>query len=591
MFDQIRMMYEANLWSSLTHISPYALAFCGSDSAKTDFDGSMDTGGKSCRKRQQIIVMIADAFLESKEYKKAEPLYKEAIQLRKQFKNVKRSSGDLAAVPGPSGPLPASDDSNNDSKLSNNSSDVEVKFKLHQCYLNMNQINQAVSVLQTIPAKQRNIKSNLALGKLYQHAEMERPAIACFREVLKACPMSMEAAQALMQLGVKPREIIELTNDSGNSMTFDWFNQWIQAFSAFANRDYVASIASLKQLEDTQPLLRNNLHILVTLGQAHHYSGNFPAATLTLQRVHRLDPNHLHGMDILAVLLAKERKLKELEQLATRLMQISETVPEPWIAMGYYCYANKKGSKAMYFGQKACMLHTKSVEALLLKGNLLLDMKKLQNAMDHFREAIQIAPYRYEIHKGLVDCYLAQSRHREAVSVATAACKQLNNSQRALTLFATVLSKDPLHMSTAKAKALLEKALATDPHYLPAVYLLSEILEQEVDTEKAIELLRKQLNHQSTGKLHQMLADLLAKSHDEEKAMHHYSVALNLDPKNVPAQEGLQKMEHATDTALDATYDLEMEEMNSDDADLEESETEAVWSDGDLNLASSNVSF
>ena len=36
-----------------------------------------------------------------------------------------------------------------------------------------------------------------------------------------------------------------------------------------------------------------------------------------------------------------------------------------------------------------------------------------------------------------------------------------------------------------------------------------------------------------------MLGDLMAKGHDEEKAMHHYNVALNLDPKNVPAQEGL----------------------------------------------------
>ena len=40
-----------------------------------------------------------------------------------------------------------------------------------------------------------------------------------------------------------------------------------------------------------------------------------------------------------------------------------------------------------------------------------------------------------------------------------------------------------------------------------------------------------------------MLGDLLAKGHDEEKAMHHYNVALNLDPKNISAQEGLQKME------------------------------------------------
>ena len=99
--------------------------------------------------------------------------------------------------------------------------------------------------------------------------------------------------------------------------------------------------------------------------------------------------------------------------------------------------------------------------------------------------SIQIFPefsyYRYETHKGLVDCYLAQSRHREAISVATTACKQLSNSQRALTLFATVLAKDPLNMSTGKAKTLLEKALNADPNHLPAIYLLAEIYEQDLE--------------------------------------------------------------------------------------------------------------
>ena len=92
----------------------------------------------------------------------------------------------------------------------------------------------------------------------------------------------------------------------------------------------------------------------------------------------------------------------------------------------------------------------------------------------------------------------------------------------------------------------------------------------------------------STCKLHLMLADLLSKTHDEEKAMDHYATALNMNPRNLPAQEGLQKLEQATDTITDRTYDMDMDEMNSDDADLEESETEAVWSDGDLNLATTN---
>lgn len=45
-----------------------------------------------------------------------------------------------------------------------------------------------------------------------------------------------------------------------------------------------------------------------------------------------------------------------------------------------------------------------------------------------------------------------------------------------LQLFASVLMKDPV--TVCKAKSLLEKALAQDETYLPAVYLLTEILEQ-----------------------------------------------------------------------------------------------------------------
>ena len=42
----------------------------------------------------------------------------------------------------------------------------------------------------------------------------------------------------------------------------------------------------------------------------------------------------------------------------------------------------------------------------------------------------------------------------------------------------------------------------------------------------AIELLRKQVAVQSTCRLHQMLADFHTHVQDEEKAAHHFSIAL-----------------------------------------------------------------
>ncbi|CAB4056281.1 unnamed protein product [Lepeophtheirus salmonis] len=269
-------------------------------------------------------------------------------------------------------------------------SDVNIKYKIYVCQLKTSQPPAAFSTLQSIPAKQRSPRVNMALGQLYYHAGMERPAIACYKEVLKACPLAIEAAQILMHLGVKAKEI--------NSLTLDF-------------------------------------------------------------------------------------------------KCVSEDLPEPWTAMGYYSYLNKKSHRAVYFAHKACMIQSRSIEALLLKGNLLLDLKKVQDAMNHFREAIQLAPYRFECHKGLVECYLGQSRYREAVTLAAAANLQLNRSARSLTLYASV----------------------ADPCYLPAVYLLAELLEQEMNFDEAITLLRKQLTLQTTCKLHQMLADLLAKTNEEEK--------------------------------------------------------------------------
>jgi len=603
-FEWVRQLHENELWSNLIAVAPLALSLGRAATPPTvgqqQQDGGSGSPTLSYRQKQQLICLIADAFYESKEFCRAEALFKESLQLCHQVKKTSKSTkkvGSAASSADDSVAAAAENVSSSSSSVERGTSEIDIKYKLHLCYLRTNQHNMAADILQSIPAKQRTPKVYQALGKVYQQAGMERPAITCFREVLKSCPLALEAAQTLMTLGVKARDIqslaIDMTSNPSNGL--EWFNQWTTAYAAFCNRDYSSAVHSFKQLEDRNPLLRNNLSLLVAIGQCQHYSGEHAQALSTLMSVHRLDPTNLRGMDVLAALLAKEKRLKELEALATKLMAVTEEAPEPWVATGYHCYASKKGTRAVYFAHKACMLQHKNAEALLLKGNVLLDMKKLQDAMTHFREAVTIAPHRYETHEGLVECYLAQSRHREAVSVATSACKALNNSARGLSLLASVLHKDPLQLSMPKAKACAEKALNADPNHLPAVYVLASILEAESHLEGAVVLLKSQLNsHSNTSKLHLMLADLLGKLHDEERAMDHYSIALNLNPRNVPAQEGLQKLEQATDTVSDRTYDIEMDEgaASDDAADLEESETEAIWSDGDLTLApTSNRSF
>lgn len=59
-------------------------------------------------------------------------------------------------------------------------------------------------------------------------------------------------------------------------------------------------------------------------------------------------------------------------------------------------------------------------------------------------------------------------------------------------------------------------------------YLQNLVMFQDMRYDAAIELLRKQVAVQSTCRLHQMLADFFSHVRDEEKAAHHFGIALKL---------------------------------------------------------------
>lgn len=573
--DSLQQLFSSGLYSNVVELAN--LANCSKESFLETLEG-----GKGC----QVQVIIGDSLLELREWKRAETIYRQVLQAKKHSRSLKQQVPTLI-INNSNNPLPTAS--------LDNSSEAEVKYKLHQCYLGLGQANQARSILESISTKSRPTKVHMALAKLYHSANMERPAIASYREVVRECPLAVEAVRGLLQLGVKPREIHELTLETESELGADWLLDWLSGLSKLYTRDYEGAVRDLVTVEAAS--LPASPGLAVDVGLAHHWAGEQELAVRSLSRVASLNPMTMRGMDSLAALYAETGRLRDLENLATRLMSVTEEQPQPWVAMGYFCHLTKKSPKAVYFAHKACLLDPRNIEALLLKGRVLLDLKKLPDAMNHFREALGFAPHRFEAHKGLVDCYLGLSRQREAVTIATGACKHLSNSPRALTLYATVLLKEPL--SCARAKSLLEKAAVTG--HLPAVYKLVELLDREGATQRAIDLLQQHLQHTSTATLHQKLADMLLRAGcgAEDKAVEHYSRALALDPKNEAAIQGLQKMEANTD-GMEATYDIsEMEEKYEVGSvgraspvvsDLEDIETEAVWSDGDLNLGAATGS-
>ena len=108
---------------------------------------------------QQIQSILADSYFELKEWKRAESIYRQILQCKKYARTKQQQSVNNSN----SNPPPHSQELEK--------SEVEMKFKLYQCYVGMGQSSKAaIETLQSIPAKIRSAKVNMALAKLYQSA-------------------------------------------------------------------------------------------------------------------------------------------------------------------------------------------------------------------------------------------------------------------------------------------------------------------------------------------------------------------------------------------------------------------------------------
>lgn len=132
-----------------------------------------------------IFLYYADALYQSRHYAQAETLYRQALQMRKTI--VSKSKNLQKKV------------LENQEEVA---SDVDIKYKIHRCCLALNQKNAAADILQTIAARQRTPKIYMALGNIYKDVGMDRLAITCFKEVLRECPLAVEAMEILLKLGV-----------------------------------------------------------------------------------------------------------------------------------------------------------------------------------------------------------------------------------------------------------------------------------------------------------------------------------------------------------------------------------------------------
>lgn len=139
-------------------------------------------------------------------------------------------------------------------------------------------------------------------------------------------------------------------------------------------------------------------------------------------------------LDIYAAVLHKTNHVKELEKLIPVVMATNEGTLESYIAMAYASYSARNWNRATTFSIQAMNMSSDNIEVLILHGNILVDQQKYVEALPHFRQAMHLKPYRFEPHKGLVDCFVGTHKLREALNIASSCYKLLGHTPRVLTV-------------------------------------------------------------------------------------------------------------------------------------------------------------
>nr|XP_061804123.1 anaphase-promoting complex subunit 7 isoform X2 [Nerophis lumbriciformis] len=404
--------------------------------------------------KYQLLVYHADAIFHDKEYRNAACKYNMALQQKKvlsKTSKVRTSAGGAAA----------------NLQAQSLPSEIEVKYKIAECYTILKLEKDAIAMLDGIPSRQRTPKINMMLANLYKKAGQERSAVTSYKEVLRQCPLALDAIIGLLSLSVKGAEVASMTMDVIQSVpNLDWLSVWIKAYAFIHAGDNQRAINTICSLEK-KSLLRDNVDLLVSLADVYFRAGDTKNAILKFEQAQMLDPYLIKGMDVYGYLWAREGHLEDVEVLGGRLFNISDQHAEPWVISGCHSFYSKRYSRALYLGAKAIQLNSNSVQALLLKGAALRNMGRVQEAIIHFREAMRLAPCRLDCYEGREQKYeegIALLRNALANQSDCVLHRMLgdflvavNDYQEAMDQYSIALSLDPNDQKSLEGMQKMEK--------------------------------------------------------------------------------------------------------------------------------------
>lgn len=477
--------------------------------------------------KYMIYYLFGNAAFNLREYKLAENMFNKALQINKS--NLRPKPKTQSSV--------------------DCETDILIKYNLHLCLMYEKKYQEAFAILDSILPKQRTAKILLAIAKLHQLLMNLKEAISTYKEVLKLNKFSLVAIEALLTLGVKLDELPKIPCN----LSTEWTKTYIKGKSHLVSREYKEAIKNLKSID--MNFGHKSAEILCSLATSQYLNGEYMNAISSFEKLHKLQPTYTKKMDVYAYLLYSDKsendKISTLERLANDMHQVSVSIPETWVVIGYY-NLKKKNQKAKCYAENALLIDNENAQALLLRAISLSKLKAISESAVTYREATRINIYFYEAYKGLVETLVNLNHTKDAIQIAGNALKLLGSNYRTLALYGEALSKDP--STQEKSKIYLSKALKGDPDNYETVICFVKVCMALQQYNEALEVLGKYVKYNSQNtKIMHIYSELMKKCGRSDEAIIYMNKVSGMDPSNLQIKSMLERTEQNIEANVDET--------------------------------------
>ncbi|VDP05278.1 unnamed protein product [Heligmosomoides polygyrus] len=354
---------------------------------------------------------------------------------------------------------------------------------------------EALAVLAKIPSNQHIPKVRYAMAKLLAGKDHKgaNMSILYLQDVYTNCVSAFGCLATVLRSGASVAGTLDV-----DSITDGLRGSGAANLTTWLEAQKLLGAGQTEQALKTMSLLgTNNPKILTEIGLVYHTLGMRHEARSELAKAHSLDSEQHYAMDTLALLYAQNTPpmVKELETLATQLMNSDENTVEAWIAFGHCARCQEK----------------------------------FDDAMRHLSAAIKRDLKNIDLYELQIVTYLQREKIREARAAVAICMQNLPSSPRARVLKAQVL------LATAngkeEAQSILEDVVFAHPYLLEAVWLLIGQYDSTHNYQKGTEVLKKLTENSmvpfhSMGRLHHQLGEFLSKTGMPAAAYHHANLAL-----------------------------------------------------------------